>query len=50
MTTGKLVSQCRTHHLDKYVLEQAECRENKHIDNKQSKFRHDELIYIKKTV
>ena len=47
MTAGKLVSQCRSHHLGVHVLEQAETRENERITKVDDKFKRDEFLYIK---
>jgi hypothetical protein len=47
MTAGKLVSQCRTHHLGVHVLEQAEQRENERLSQKAEKYKRDEFIYLK---
>jgi hypothetical protein len=47
MTAGKLVSQCRSHHLGVHVLEQAEEQENQRKTKQHDKFRRDEFLYIK---
>jgi hypothetical protein len=47
MTAGKLVSQCRSHHLGKHVLEQAEERETSRKTRVADKYKRDELLYIK---
>ena len=47
MTAGKLVSQCRSHHLGVHVLEQAEVRETLRKTTVADKFKHDEVLYIK---
>ena len=47
MTAGKLVSQCRSHHLGKHVLEQAEERETSRKTRVADKFKKDEILYIK---
>jgi hypothetical protein len=47
MTAGKLVSQCRSHHLGVHVLEQAEARETLRKTNLKNKIKHDDFLYLK---
>ena len=50
MTAGKLLSQCRSHHLGKDVLDQAKERESLRKTQVADKFRKDEIIYIKSCI
>ena len=50
MTAGKLVSQCRTHHLGVHVLEQAEVRETLRVTTVSDKFKRDEILYLKSCI
>ena len=50
MTAGKLVSQCRTHHLGVHVLEQAEVRETLRKTTVSDKFKRDEILYLKSCI
>ena len=50
MTAGKLVSQCRTHHLGVHVLQQAEIRETERKSTLSDKFKRDEILYIKSCI
>ena len=47
MTAGKLVSQCRTHHLGLHVLEQAEQVETDRLSKLDEKYKRDEFIYLR---
>ena len=50
MTAGKLVSECRSHHLGKHVLDQAEQRESLRKTQLATKVKNDEIIYIKSCI
>ena len=50
MTAGKLVSQCRSHHLGMHVLEQAERRETERLTKVDDKYKRDEFLYIKSCI